>query len=98
MNKIILTILATSLVGCATVVPITAPFPAVPLVLLEAAPNLKTISSGASSTDGSPSDVKPSKLLTTVVDNYGTYYEMREKLIGWQTWYVEQKKIFETVK
>ena len=56
------------------------------------------VSRGPSSTDGSPSAVKASELLTTVVDNYGTYYEMREKLIGWQTWYVEQKKIFESVK
>ena len=56
------------------------------------------VSRGPSSTDGSPSAVKASELLTTVVDNYGTYYEIREKLIGWQTWYVEQKKIFESVK
>ena len=56
------------------------------------------VSRGPSSTDGSPSAVKASELLTTVVDNYGTYYEIREKLIGWQTWYVEQKKIWESVK
>ena len=53
---------------------------------------------GSASTDGSPSDVKASSLLSTVVENYGTYYEIREKLIGWQTWYNEQKKIFEAVK
>lgn len=53
------------------------------------------VSRGAGSTDGTPSDVKASDLLGTVVENYGTYYEIREKLIGWQTWYKEQKKIFE---
>ena len=56
------------------------------------------VSRGPSSTDGSPSAVKASELLTTVVDNYGTYYQVVEKLKGWQEWYVEQKKIFESVK
>lgn len=67
-------------------------------VSLHNSASLNEVSGGASSTNGSPSNVKPSALLTTVVDNYGTYYEIREKLIGWQTWYVEQKKIFESVK
>ena len=53
---------------------------------------------GADSTNGSPSDVKASALLDTVVENYGTCYELREKLLGWQLWYTEQKKIFESVK
>jgi hypothetical protein len=56
------------------------------------------VSRGASSTDGTPSTVKASELLTTVVENYGTYYEVVEKLKGWQDWYKEQKKIFESVK
>ena len=56
------------------------------------------VSRGASSTDGTPSPVKASELLTTVVENYGTYYEVVEKLKGWQDWYREQKKIFESVK
>ena len=56
------------------------------------------VSRGASSTDGTPSTVKASELLTTVVENYGTYYEVVEKLKGWQSWYTEQKKIFESVK
>lgn len=56
------------------------------------------VSRGAGSTDGTPSTVKASDLLGTVVENYGTYYEIREKLIGWQEWYKEQKKIFESVK
>ena len=56
------------------------------------------VSSGSSSTDGSPSDVKASELLSTVAENYGTYYEVVEKLKGWQTWYTQQKKIFEEIK
>ena len=53
------------------------------------------VSRGPGSVDGTPSAVKASDLLGTVVENYGTYYEIREKLIGWQEWYKEQKKTFE---
>ena len=56
------------------------------------------VSGGAGSADGSASNVKASELLTTVVENYGTYYEMRERLLGWQDWYTKQKHIFETIK
>ena len=52
----------------------------------------------AESTDGTPSTVKASELLDTVVQNYGTCNEVREKLCAWQEWYREQKKIFESVK
>jgi hypothetical protein len=50
---------------------------------------------GPGSTDGTTSDVKASNILTNVVENYGTCYEIREKLVGWQKWYKDQKKIFE---
>ena len=56
------------------------------------------VSRGAGSADGTASNVKASELLTTVVENYGTYYEMRERLLGWQDWYTKQKHIFETIK
>jgi len=52
----------------------------------------------AEATDGTSSGVKASELLDTVVQNYGTCNEVREKLKAWQEWYVEQKKIFESVK
>ena len=64
-------------------------------VMLHDSASQNEVSRGTRSTDGSPSDVKASDLLTTVVENYGTCYEIREKVIGWQTWYKEQKKIFE---
>jgi hypothetical protein len=44
------------------------------------------------------SNVKASELIRTVTENYGTYYQMREQLLGWQEWYKEQKKIYESVK
>jgi hypothetical protein len=56
------------------------------------------ISRGASSVDGTPSSVKASELIETVVDNYGACHENAEKLRGWQEWYSTQKKIFESLK
>ncbi len=44
------------------------------------------------------SNVKVPELLTTVAENYGTCYEIREKLKAWQDWYRTQKQIFEDVK
>lgn len=44
------------------------------------------------------SAVKASELLGTVAENYGIYHQVREQVIGWQDWYREQKKIYESVK
>lgn len=52
----------------------------------------------ARSTDGTPSGVKASQLLDTVVDNYGACHENAEKLKAWQEWYRAQKKIFDEVQ
>jgi hypothetical protein len=56
------------------------------------------VSRGAASTDGTPSSVKASELIETVVDNYGTCHETAEKLRGWQEWYRTQKKIHESIQ
>ena len=52
----------------------------------------------AAATDGTPSGVEASRLLDTVVENYGACHENAEKLRAWQEWYRDQKKIFESVK
>jgi hypothetical protein len=44
------------------------------------------------------SDVETNKLIETAIENYGTCYEMREKLRAWQDWYKTQKDIYESVK
>lgn len=49
-------------------------------------------------TDGGTSDVKASELLQTVTINYSTYYQMRNRLIQWQQWYIKQKEIFEDIQ
>ena len=56
------------------------------------------VSRGPESTDGTPSAVKASELLETVVDNYGACHENTEKLRGWQEWYRTQKQIHESIK
>jgi hypothetical protein len=53
------------------------------------------VARSTSSTDGNASDVRASEVVETVVENYGRYNELREKVIAWQNWYLEQKKIFE---
>lgn len=37
-------------------------------------------------------------LLENVNENYGTYYQLKEKYEAWIEWYNTQKKIFEGVK
>lgn len=55
----------------------------------------QAISPSARDLDGSPSDVKASELLDTVIENNGICYIIREKLIGWQNWYKQQKELYD---
>lgn len=57
-----------------------------------------TISASTGKSVEGTSDVKSSALISTIAENYGTYYQVREQVLGWQQWYSEQKKIFETIK
>ena len=66
------------------------------VVLLNSA-SRNEVARGAESVDGTPSDIKASQLLETVVDNYGSCHENIEKLKAWQEWYRAQKQIFESV-
>lgn len=38
------------------------------------------------------------EFLKTVIKNYGLYYECSLKVDGWQEWYTEQRKNYETIK
>lgn len=87
MKKSIL-ILAVLLVGCSTTVPVKQKFPEVPSALLIKPSELKQ----------TQYDAKPSEVIGTVVENYGTYYDVYDQLEGWQQWYAEQKRIYESVK
>lgn len=85
MNKILIVLLLI-VSGCSTVVPVAVKFPNVPLTLMEPPKDLTPLAND---------ERKLSDLLENANKNYGTYYEIREKLIVWQEWYVEQKKIYD---
>jgi hypothetical protein len=78
-------VLALMLSGCSTVVPIEKKFPVAPEVLLQKCPDLMVVDDGKNSLR---------EMLKVVIQNYATYYQCAEKTEGWQTWYKEQKKIF----
>ena len=67
-------------------------------VLLHNSASQNEVARSAGNTDGAASEVKASELIGAVVENYGTYYQVVEKLQGWQDWYRTQKAIFEQVK
>lgn len=67
-------------------------------VLLHNSASHNELASSANDTLGGTSEVKASELIGTVIENYGTYYQVVERLKGWQDWYRTQKAIFEQVK
>ena len=67
-------------------------------IMLHNSASTGEVSGSPSSAASNTSPVKASELLTTVVENYGTYYQVVEQVKGWQEWYQQQKKVFEAVK
>jgi len=67
-------------------------------IVLHDSASRNEVAGSTGATNEGASDVKASELVRTVTENYGTYYQVREQLIGFQEWYKEQKKIFESVK
>jgi hypothetical protein len=46
-----------------------------------------------------PADKKTlADLIENANENYGTYYQLKERYEAWQQWYDAQKKIYESVK
>jgi hypothetical protein len=86
--KVLLALLALTLTGCSTVVPVVAKFPEVPKELTIQCPKLK------------PAAEKPelSELTKTIVTNYSEYHLCANRVEGWNEWYTEQKKLFEALK
>ena len=82
-------ILAVFLSGCATPVPVSQKFPEVPKALVEKCESLKKIEGDK---------VAITEMLKVVVSNYGMYYECAAKVDGWNDWYLEQKRIYESIK
>ena len=74
------------LAGCTTVVPVQAPFPAVPQELMVPAGNLKPL----------PADKQQlSDMIRNVNENYSTYYHVKQRNNAWIEWYIAQKKIYD---
>ena len=86
MNRLLICLLLT---GCATAVPVAQKFPEVPVVLTDPPPMLKPLT---------PGQHELSDMLENINENYGTYYETRIKLLGWQSWYTKQKEIFDKIQ
>jgi len=77
------------LAACSTPVPVSQRFPDVPKALVERCESLKKIEGDK---------VAITEMLKVVVQNYGMYYECAAKVDGWNDWYQEQKRIYESVK
>ena len=87
--KYIILSLTLVLAACSTPVPVKQKFPDVPKALVEKCDSLKKIEGDR---------VAITEMLKVVVQNYGMYYECAAKVDGWNEWYLEQKRIYESVK
>ena len=87
--KYIILSLAVVLSACSTPVPVSQRFPDVPKALVERCESLRKIEGDK---------VAITEMLKVVVQNYGMYYECAAKVDGWNDWYQEQKRIYESVK
>lgn len=83
-----LAIVLTMVVGCSTMVPVKNKFPTVPEVLLQPPVALAEASESE----------KLSDFLLTVTDNYAIAYSNSNRLLAWQSWYLEQRKVFDEEK
>jgi hypothetical protein len=77
------------LAGCTTVVPVKQKFPNATPELMKKCESLKKIEGDK---------VAITEMLKVIVYNYSLYHECSTKVDGWQDWYNEQKKIFDSVK
>ena len=88
--KAVVLCLVIMLAGCTTATPVSRAFPDAPAALREKCENLRTIDT----TD----KVAITEMLKVIVHNYGLYYECSARVDGWNEWYTEQKKIFDSAK
>ena len=84
-------LLALSLIflsGCAATqvaVPVAVPFPTVPETLVQECEKLRQL----------PQAAKLSDIMITITENYMKYHECSLKIKGWNSWYLDQKAIYE---
>lgn len=86
--KYLIIAVSVLLSGClATPVPVKQEFPVAPAILLERCPDLMQIDDGKNSLR---------EMLKVVIQNYALYYQCAEKTHGWQDWYNQQRKIYDS--
>ena len=81
---------AVVLASCSTTVPVKPKFPEAPKELRERCEQLKKVEA----TD----KVAITEMLKVIVANYGLYYECSTKVDRWNEWYVDQKRIHDSIK
>lgn len=74
--------------ACSTTVPVKRTFPTTPSELTVKCPELEKVADDTT-------DIL--QLLKAVIRNYSTYYQCASKVDGWNNWYEEQKKLFDSV-
>lgn len=87
--KYLASLLVVFLLGCSTPAPIKPNWPDAPKALRERCENLKKIEGDK---------VAITEMLKVIINNYTLYHECSTKVDGWNEWYTEQKKIYESVK
>jgi hypothetical protein len=87
--KLLAVLLAVTLVGCSTAVPVKPKFPEPIKELTEQCKALQKVEGDR---------VAITDMLKVIISNYALYYECSAKVDGWNEWYNEQKKIYEGVK
>lgn len=86
--KFLVLSLTLLIAGCVSV-PITQEFPKAAPELMKKCEDLKKVEG---------EKVTITDMLKIIVHNYTLYHECSTKVDGWQEWYNEQKKIYESVK
>ena len=82
-------LLALTLTGCETTVPVERRFPEAPAILMQPAPDLKPLP---------PGTTELSALIDNANENFHSYRVLREHYEAWQRWYTEQRANFDSVK
>jgi hypothetical protein len=85
--KYIALILPILLTGCFSV-PVKMSFPDAPPEMKVACPDLKQVKENAQMSD----------VLESVVNNYSSYHECKNKVDAWVEWHKQQKQIVDSIK
>lgn len=86
MRKILILASTLFVSCCASVVPVSVPFPTPPKVLLQRCDDLNTLQP----------EPKLSDLMIVVTKNYTKYHVCKEKEAAWASWYSTQKSIHDS--